>query len=439
MRRASVFTGPCRQGRAPGFGQGAAHGPGLRRWRVFGLCAALFVCSQFFRVSNAIIASDLQQDLGLSAEALGMLGAAFFYSFAAAQLPVGLCLDRLGARWTMTGLTLVGAAGSVVFALAENAGSAVLGRLLLGLGMAGNLVGPMKLFTQWFPPARFATLSGLLMGLGSVGNMLAATPLALLVGAVGWRWGFVFIGGATGALALLFFALVREAGPTQGDAARVKDPSASMAQRARRLWGSRDYWIISLGTFFRYGTFVAIQGLWIGPFLMGVGGLSPVGAGNLILIMNVGVVLGFPLSGVLSDRVFFSRKRVVLLGLALMALSQLALALGAVGRHAVVSAGILFMLGLSSGFGMVMYAHIKERMPPEMAGLAISGVNLFTMLGGAAFLQGMGWVLDQHAAGGALGSDGFQAAFLMGFAGVVGALCLYLFTREQRGLGRTLP
>jgi fucose permease len=88
--------------------------PLKRRWLILILCAFLFILSQFYRVSNAIIAPQLQKELAISNEALGILGAIFFYAFAFVQIPLGLFLDRVGARLIMTVLTIVGSIGAVL-------------------------------------------------------------------------------------------------------------------------------------------------------------------------------------------------------------------------------------------------------------------------------------------------------------------------------------
>src|SRR5512144_2901580 len=88
------------------------------RWLVLGAAALLFVCSQFYRVANAVVAPELQRDLGLSPVALGGLSAAFFWAFAAAQVPLAVVLDRVGARRSMAVLSLMGAVGAGVFATA---------------------------------------------------------------------------------------------------------------------------------------------------------------------------------------------------------------------------------------------------------------------------------------------------------------------------------
>ena len=89
-----------------------------RRWIVFILATSLFFLSQFYRTSNAVIASELIQDLSLDTEGLGLMSACFFYAFAITQIPISLLLDKVGPRRLMTGLTLLGILGAVIFSLA---------------------------------------------------------------------------------------------------------------------------------------------------------------------------------------------------------------------------------------------------------------------------------------------------------------------------------
>jgi MFS family permease len=410
--------------------------PDPRRWLVLALAAVLFIASQFYRVANAVVAPQLQHDLGLSSEALGAVSAAFFYAFAVAQVPLAALLDRLGARLIMAVLTVVGSGGAVVFAWADGATGATVGRALLGLGMAGNLMGSLKLVSRWFPARRFATIAGIVLALGTIGNILAATPLVLLVGATGWRSAFVLIAAVTAALGVLFWVVVREAPPGASPAHRDGPPADApppLLESAALLLRSRDYWLISLGAFCRYGTFAAIQGLWVGPWLVDVLRLGPVRAANLILVMNVALVIGAPLGGWLSDHVLGSRKRLALLGLGGLAAAELALAFLGPGAGWWLVALVLAVLGAASAFGQVLYAHVKDVMPPRMAGMAMTSVNFFVMLGAAAFLHVMGWILDRSALpGGARTADGYHAAFLLAGVSVAVAFAAYFLTREAR-------
>jgi len=151
--------------------------------------------SQFYRSSVAVIAPDLIQDLNLDAWELSTVSASFFYAFALMQIPVGIFLDSIGPRITMSLLTLVSVIGALIFSMGDSYYSLTLGRMLLGIGMACNFMGGLKLITLWFDPKLFATLSALIVSLGTAGNIAAATPLVLMVQVMGWRYSFMTMGG----------------------------------------------------------------------------------------------------------------------------------------------------------------------------------------------------------------------------------------------------
>jgi MFS family permease len=129
------------------------------------------------------------------------------------QIPISIFLDRIGPRRLMTGLSLLGIAGALIFSCAHSIGLGLVGRTLLGMGMACNLMGTLKLLTVWFGPATFATLTGVIFSIGTVGNMAAATPLVLLVNAMGWRQAFMVIAGVNLLLVLILYAVVRDTPP----------------------------------------------------------------------------------------------------------------------------------------------------------------------------------------------------------------------------------
>ena len=165
---------------------------------------------------------------------------------------------------------------------------------------------------------------------------------------------------------------------------------------------------------------------------MEVMGLSPVEAGNVLLLLNVGLVAGSPLGGWLSDRLLRSRKKVVIMGLGGMASSLFLISTGLALGSPVVTAGLFCLFGIFSGFGIVMYAHIKELVPEGMTGMALTWVNLFTMFGGGVFLHLLGWVLDRLSGGGPAGPREYAMTFLLGALGLTSAFLLYFLTRERK-------
>lgn len=403
------------------------------RWIIFIITSSLFVISQFYRASNAVLAPLLIRDLSINTEELGLMSASFFYAFALTQIPLGILLDRVGPRRTMTVLSLVAVLGAVIFAWAESFSAGVIGRVLLGIGMACNLMGTLKLLTTWFGPATFATLSGIVISIGTLGNMVATTPLVLLVQRMGWRMAFTLVAGINLLQILILYTVVRDRPPEKvsaGNTSRFELKMKDVLAGLRMLFAKKDYWIISCGAFFRYGVFAALQTLWAGPYLINAMGLSPLAAGNLLFLLNIALIVGGPTWGSLSDRVLKTRKGVVTGSLLLFSCSILAIALLPKGAGLPILAFLFFCFGFSAGTANVQLAHIKDLMPLELAGVAMTGINFFTMLGAAVFSQGLGSLMQRFYPEAALGISAFRSAFLLCAAALLVAAFLYLFTRD---------
>ena len=408
-----------------------------RRWAIFALTSALFLLSMFYRASVAVITPQLIADLSLDTAGLSLMSAAFFYAFALTQIPLGIFLDHVGPRKTMTALSLVGVAGTLIFAWADSLGMLVAGRILLGIGMACNLMGTYTLLTRWFSPLHFATLSSLVVSVGTAGSISATSPLVLLVELVGWRWTFSLFAFLNMILALIFFLVVRDR-PDEALSSRrppsvVREVLGKMGNAAsglRHLFRDKDYWIISLGCFSRYGILAAFQALWAGPYLMEALGYSALAAGNIILVLNIGLIAGGPFFGILSDRLLKSRKWVSVIGLAGPAVIMVLFFNTASDAGMVPLMMLFFFFGFLGSAGNMMYAHIKERMPLEMAGTAMTGINFFNMLGPAFFMQVLGGIMQYMYPDSSLGVEAFRAGFVLCFICLAGVSCLYLFTRD---------
>jgi len=390
----------------------------------------------FYRVSNAIIAPDLIKDLNLNAETLGILGGAFFYSFALLQIPMGLLLDRIGPRVVITMFSLVGALGAFIFALASTFIIAFLGRVLIGIGMASVLMGTLKIFVLKFSPEKFSTLSGTIISVGTLGNILATSPLAYFNSTIGWRLTFIWAGGITVALSLLIFWILREGKGTE----KVKEPfflqskeKINIFESIRLIFGNLSFWQIGTVAFFRYGTFVALQGLWLGPYLMDIKGFTPIQTGNILMMLSLGTIIGSPIAGQLSDRVFQSTKSVTLYGLCFYGLCLIPLMGAWKIENPLLFSLIFFFMGLFSGFGMLTYTHIKELFPLHMSGTVIAGVNFFTMAGGAVFMQILGKVIESFTySNHSYPSQAYHLAFSICFLGMAISLIFYAFSKVKR-------
>jgi sugar phosphate permease len=252
-----------------------------------------------------------------------------------------------------------------------------------------------------------------------------------MVDAVGWRTTFILFACLNLLIVLLFLAIVRDH-PDHSTSQSVSTDSVKQNPLAgiRELIGHRDFWIISFGSFSRYGVFAAVQALWAGPYLMTAIGISPVATGNLLFLTSIGLIIGSPVFGYLSDALLVSRKIPIYLGLLGKILILVTLARLRPGASLVLLSILFFGLGFLTSSGQIMYAHIKERMTINRAGAAMTGINFFTMVGVAFFLQVLGNTMQYLFPDSSFGSSAFEYAFYFCSAALLLAGILYTFTRE---------
>ncbi len=405
----------------------------FRPFLIFTLLSALYTLSMFYRVSNAVIAPNLIRDLGLDAGTFGILGGAFFYSFALLQIPMGPMFDRIGPRIVVTFSTFTGATGAFLFAFGNSYPAALLGRILIGAGMASVLMGSLKVFTLQFPPEKFATLMGTLISVGTLGNILATSPLAYLTSTIGWRTTFMIAGGATavlGFLTLLILPPHPRPLPT-GERERVRE--MEILQSFRLILGSLAFWQIAAVAFFRFGISMGLQGLWLGPYLMDVKGYSPVQTGNLLIFSAIGLIVGGPISGRISDRTFHSGKGVTLLGLSLYALSLLPL-VGIFEIQRPLWYGLIFFFnGFFNAFGMVIFSHAIKLFPFTISGTVMTWVNFFTIGGAAILMPALGKIIESFSRiGHSYPAEAYHLSFLICFFGMATSLIFYAFSKKGR-------
>jgi MFS family permease len=407
----------------------------LRLLLIFSILSALFLLSQFYRVSNAVIAPNLIQDLTLNAETLGILGGAFFYSFALLQIPMGPMLDRIGPRMIMAFSSWIGALGAFLFAFGTSFQTVLLGRTLIGAGMSPMLVGSFKTFTLRYPPEKFATLVGIISSIGTLGNILAASPLAYLTSTIGWRNTFLIAGVITILLGFLIFWILKGE-KIKGEkilSFSENKPEIGISQSFRIILGSLAFWQFGAVAFFRYGIFVSLQGLWLGPYLIYMKGLSPIQAGHILIMLAIGVTLGGPIGGYLSDRIFRSRKGVTLAGLGLYTISLFPLIGILEINHPIWFGIIFFFIGFFCGFGMLIYSHAKDLFPTSISGTVMTYVNFFTMAGAAVFMPVLGKIIESFPRiGNSYPAEAYHLSFLICFLGMAASVIFYAFSKKEK-------
>lgn len=409
----------------------------LYRWSIFWILALGYVLVYFHRQCPAVLAVDLMRDLHVDGTVMGLFGALYFYPYSLMQLPAGLLSDSLGPRRTITLFFIIAITGSVILGSAPNVGWAITGRLFVGIGVSMLFVPTLKVLSQWFKVHEFATMTGILMAMGGLGSMISAGPLAFVSSHIGWRNSFYLVGGFTLLCALLVWTIVRDK-PEQKGWEPVIDPTGdsgnvvSLKEGISRVVKERSFWFLGGWFFFTLAVFFSFGGLWGGPYLMDVYGLTKTEAGSILSLLAIGMIIGSPVLSIVSNRLLKSRKKVIVISSVLTCFLSGLLAFHTTGLSIATLYIICFFLGtFSSAVVVIGFTTNKELFPVAIAGTSTGLINLFPFAGGAVFQQVLGAILEsQGKVNNAFTIEGYKLSFLALFICAIIALFFSLFIKE---------
>jgi predicted MFS family arabinose efflux permease len=394
--------------------------------------ATAYVTSHFFRASNVTIGLDLMRDLSIGPEALGGLTGAFFFGFAAMQIPCGFFFDRYGPRRTVVGMLILATIGGIVFTLAPTSPMMLTGRALMGAGFGVMLIGSMVVISRWFPPDRFSTLTAMVLSIGLLGNLAATTPLASASLAIGWRAAFGAAVMFTALATIAVWLVVRDAPPGHPFLARTPEPPRQMLYGLIEvLLNPRLKPILAL-SFCNYACTFTVQGLWGGPFLREAHGLSPVEAGNVLLAAVIAYQVGMLSFGPL-DRLLDTRKWIAIGG-SLVIISLLG-ALALPSHPPIwVPIGAILGIGFFSASGTMVMTHARGIFPDRLIGRGIATINTCVMLGVACMQTLSGVVVGafEPVASGARTETAYRALFAVLTMVLIVAVAIYSRSQDVR-------
>ncbi len=396
---------------------------GRYRWYIFTSLACLYFLVYFQRVSPAVIAFDLMRDFEAGGAVLGLMSAAYFYSYALVQIPIGVLSDSFGPRKTVALFSLIAFFGTILFAFAQDVVMLSTGRALIGFGVGGVFIPALKIIAEWFHANEFATLNGMLVAVGNFGGLVASAPLALLTVLIGWRNSFALIAIITLILTVIAWSVVRDS-PLDMEIERGCKENYEMRRAISIIFRNKDFWMLAIVAFLSYGTLMSFQGLWGGPFLIEIYGFDKATAGSVLMFIGIGMIIGCPLGGFISDRLLARRKPVFVAGLGIYTLAWVPLAFFTDKLNFASLSIVCFSLGLSFGVFFIMMTIAKEMFSGEIVGTALGSVNIFFFLGAASYQSAIGYHL----------SGGYGLIFKFCFVSMLIAFLASIVFREQRAI-----
>lgn len=368
-----------------------------------------YFLSYFFRTINAVIAPSLAAEFNLTPASIGLLTSSYLLTFALMQIPVGLMVDRFGVRRVQACLLLFAALGAAGFAFARTLAELTLARGLIGVGVAGCLMVAFSAFVLWLPARSVPAMSGFLMAFGGLGAFAAGAPAEAVIAATGsWRPLFFGMAGAAIALSAIVFVTVPD---------RTAPRKASLLELLTglgRVYTNRRFWDVAPLAITACGSAFALQGLWVGPWLMQVAGRRSQDVGVQLSAMGVALIAGSAACGPIA---------------------ALAARMGLTLLQAVAAMGLIFILALS---GLVLqwtswsfslwvtlafltnplsmsYLALSQSFEGDMAARVNTGMNALVLTGSFFFQWAVGRTIEfwEPVSAGVYPARAFQVSFAL--------------------------
>lgn len=369
-------------------------------YMIFFLAASFYLYEFVLQVAPSVMAGPMMRTFHVSAEGFGVISAFYFYAYAPMQLPAGLLFDRYGPRKLMSLALLVCAIGSFFFASTESVITAAMGRFLIGMASAFSFIGVLVLLSRWFPAKYFAILAGIAQAMSSVGAIFGEAPLAALTNQVGWRNASFILSVVGLLLAGLLWVCIRDfphCHTQEKPSRRFRDEWHRLVEVCRNAYT----WMTGAYACTIWTPIAVFGALWGVPFLEEKYQINVVEASAMCSMIWIGIGIGSPLLGWVSDRLCSRR-----LGLGLS--SVLGLVSTLILLYTPISAFsayfVLFVFGLGAGGQTVSFAVVTDNNPTHLVGTASGFNNLSVLIGGAIFQPLVGVFLqrshDWHVVGG---------------------------------------
>ncbi len=347
-------------------------------------CGGYFL-SYLFRSTNAVIAPYLISEFNVNAQQLGMLTSSYLFAFAIFQIPLGILLDRYGARKVQVILMMFAGMGSLMFCFGNTLFELTLARAVIGFGVAGCLMATFKIISIWYNKNYWPMLYGLCLSSGGLGAIVATKPLYFVVDSVGWRSAFMFLAFACFFISFIIWYVTPEK--------ELINNKESPFIALKKIYTSKLFWRIAPLAGVSGGTGLAIQGLWAGEWLRDVAGLNQDETTNMLLLLNLSLLVGMILTGFFPN--FLRRFKLSQIDIYLYI--TIVLLIG----HSILTFEIMpkssipwILIGISANSAILAYSWLNSQFPLSDAGKTSTALNLSLFVCGFILQYAIGWIIN---------------------------------------------
>ena len=364
-----------------------------RAWLIWVVGVSYYFYQYIIRISPSVMVVSFSHDFHLTAMSYGLMSSYYFYSYALMQAPVGIIVDKFGAKRPMVLACSLLAISCFVFDLMPNGAlwDAELLRLLMGLGSAFAFVGVLRLCATWFPPEKFPFLCGITNAIGMAAGFVGSASLAWVSEHFGWRHMYLILGvvGILIASLLLLFIQDKKGKESHGGA------SLTLADFWTVFKSPKNWYLGLQGACYWYPV-SGLGALWGTDYISKMYNVPETIAASVSGTLFAGALLGTILFGWLMSFKQFKHK-----------LGLISSVLGVITSACVVwvkvpieiMSMLLFLLGMYTAGQVCVYVLAKEEVKQSLSGAVMGLINSLVISLGAVSQPLIGMLINSHAGG----------------------------------------
>lgn len=385
------------------------------------------------RTTMGSVALDAAERFDTTARELASLAVLQLIFYAGMQIPVGILLDRFGSRKLLLTGAILMAGGQFLVAASETLPSAVIGRILVGIGDACTFISMMRLANSWFSGRLASQLQQWLATIGQSGQILSAIPFAFLLHATSWSTAFSGAAALSIMVAALVWLVAKENPATAGQAMPINQVLANLRKNLR----IPTTWLAFFTHFSTQATGTSFALLWGVPFMVSGVGLSRAAAGGFLTLFVVTNAAMGPVIGLFCARLPKYRQRFVLILVAMIVLAWLAVVLTPGATPIWLLTILVVVIGVGGPASMIAFDYSKERFPTYELGATNGVINVGGFLAALTIIFLIGSSLDFLGGSSLYSMDNFRVAFAVQLAvtifGVAGLSLSQVALRNKSG------
>lgn len=363
-------------------------------WIVFGTAILYYCFAYLLRVYPSVMEHHLLSHFNVSVKDFGFITGFYYFAYAPMQLPVGVTVDRIGARRSLLLGCIIATCGVLVFAETQTIHIALAGRFLIGLGAAFGYVTALKIASLWLPKRIFATAIGFLTGAGMLAAIATDNYLTHLIRITSFQNVLLFPAYIGAILFVLIFLFVKNKEGLNADNLPVSQ-NTSYKKLCLQLWEimkKPQMWLIGLVGALLYLPSSVFVDAWAIPFFRTARGFTAQQGALAASLTLAGWIISSFVSGYLSDRYETRKIPLLIAGFGATIISSILIFMHIHNITAIYC--LLFSLGIFCGPHPLCFSLSKENCSHDISGTAVAFANFVIMSGGMILQPVVGDILE---------------------------------------------